>query len=210
MSCAEGETGHVYAGTMPFEVVDASILPSLAAAAHARSWSISAIPSSPSRRRCGPTTASVWRAWNSSSATTSASIRWRWPARTRSPRPSRSRAIARLTRAYAEPVGLLRRAAVGRHRHDRRGLLSQAGDRAALRLQDQRVRQADRRRRLRAQGREPDAGLSRRRPLRPSRLRARASRWNARHCAACARRWASSNVEIMVPFCRRGRGGARA
>ena len=52
-------------------------------AAHRRSWSISAIPTLPSRRRCGRTTGSAWRAWNSSSASISASIRWPSPARKR-------------------------------------------------------------------------------------------------------------------------------
>ena len=69
-----------------------------------RSWSISAIPTSPSRPPCCPTTASAWRAWSSSSASTSASIRWRWPSRNESPRDRDARAIARLTRNYARPA----------------------------------------------------------------------------------------------------------
>jgi pyruvate, water dikinase len=48
-------------------------------------------------------TGSGWPAWSSSSASTSASIRWRSPARTRSPRPRRN-TIARLTRAYPRPT----------------------------------------------------------------------------------------------------------
>ena len=56
-------------------------------AAHCRSWSISAIRTSPSAPRCAPTTALASRAWNSSSASISASIRWRWCSRRRSHRP---------------------------------------------------------------------------------------------------------------------------
>ncbi len=57
---------------------------------------------------------------------------------------------------------LLRRQGGRRHRHHRRRLLAQAGDRAAVGLQEQRVPQADRRLALRARGGEPDAGLPRR------------------------------------------------
>ena len=61
---------------------------------------------------------------------------------------------------------LLRRQAGRGHRHDRRRVLAEAGDRAPLRLQEQRVPQAHRRLALRARGREPDARLSRRVALR--------------------------------------------
>ena len=45
---------------------------------------------------------------------------------------------------------VLRRQAGRRHRHDRGRVLAQAGDRAALRLQEQRIQEADRRLALRA------------------------------------------------------------
>ncbi len=51
-------------------------------------------------------------------------------------------AIARLTRRLRPPGRLLRRAAVRGRRNDRGRLLSEAGDRAAVGLQDQRVRPA--------------------------------------------------------------------
>ena len=50
--------------------------------------------------------------------------------------------------------------------HDRGRVLAEAGDRSALRLQEQRVQEADRRLALRARGRKPDARLSRRVALR--------------------------------------------
>ncbi|MCE3273473.1 MAG: ppsA [Ramlibacter sp.] len=53
---------------------------------------------------------------------------------------------------------------------DRRRLLAQAGDRAPVGLQVQRVPQADRRQPLRAGGREPDARLPRRRALHQRRI----------------------------------------
>jgi hypothetical protein len=70
VSCVEGDTGHVYAGAIPIEISKVD----LASAGPARkSWSISATPILPSRRRCGRTTGSAG-AWNSSSASISASI----------------------------------------------------------------------------------------------------------------------------------------
>ena len=66
---------------------------------------------------------------------------------------------------------LLRRQAGRGHRHHRRRVLAEAGDRAAVRLQEQRVPQADRRLALRARGREPDARLPRRVALRQRGLR---------------------------------------
>ncbi len=51
-----------------------------------------------------------------------------------------------------EPVRFLHREAGGRRRHHRRGILSQAGDRPAFRLQDQRICEPAWRRSVRAQG----------------------------------------------------------
>ena len=100
------------------------------------------------RPRCCPTTAWASPAWNSSSASTSASIRWRWCSRTRSTSAADRDAIcAARTQHYPTPADFFVEHAVRGRRHDRRGLLSEAGDRAAVRLQDQRICQADRRRR---------------------------------------------------------------
>jgi phosphoenolpyruvate synthase/pyruvate phosphate dikinase len=86
-----------------------------------------------------------------------------------------------------QPARLLRRQAGRGHRHHRRGLLAQAGDRAAVGLQEQRVPQADRRHALRARRREPDAGLPRRQPLHQRRLQ-RCLRDGVRGAQARARR----------------------
>ena len=136
--CADGEAGNVYDGKLPFEVtrLPASALPNGRAP---RSWSISAIPISPSIPRCCRTTASAWRGWSSSSASTSACIRWRWCIRRRSPRRgARAHRIAQRATIGSPRDFFVAHAGRGR-RHDRRGVLSQAGDRAAVRLQDQRI-----------------------------------------------------------------------
>ncbi len=78
-----------------------------------------------------------------------------------------------------QPRGLLRRQAGGGRGHHRRRLLSQAGHRAPLGLQVQRVPQAPRRRDVRARGGEPHARLPRGVTLRGGRPSATASRWSA-------------------------------
>ena len=90
---------------------------------------------------------------------------------------------------------------------------AEAGDRAAVGLQVERVLEPDRRRALRAARGEPDARLPRRVALRrrrvPRVLRARVPG----AASACATTWGFTNVEIMVPFVRtraRGRAGHRA
>jgi pyruvate, water dikinase len=78
VSCAEGETGKVYQGELPFEVTQVPVgkLPR---------------PKTEIMVNLGNpelayrTTASVSRAWSSSSANTSASIRWRWSRQRRFP-----------------------------------------------------------------------------------------------------------------------------
>jgi phosphoenolpyruvate synthase/pyruvate phosphate dikinase len=72
------------------------------------------------------------------------------------------RAIAELTAAMPRQAGILRRPPVARSRPHRRIAVPEAGDRAHERLQDQRVRRSDRRGRVRARGREPDARFPRR------------------------------------------------
>ncbi len=72
---------------------------------------------------------------------------------------------------YADPVSVLCRSPGRRHRHHRRLGVSEAGDRAPVRLQVERVRRPDRRFALRAARRKPDDRLPRRQPLRRSRLR---------------------------------------
>ena len=64
--------------------------------------------------------------------------------------PQARETIARLTRGYPDGESFFVRAALRGDRHDRRRLLAQAGRRADVGLQDQRVREPRRRRRLRA------------------------------------------------------------
>ena len=72
------------------------------------------------------------------------------------------KAVESVARGHASPARVLRRQAGRGHRDDRRRVLAQAGDRAPVGLQEQRVPQADRRQPLRARGRKPDARLPRR------------------------------------------------
>ena len=78
------------------------------------------------------------------------------------------REIERLTSGYVGQDRILCRHAGAWHRHDRGRLLAQAGDRALLRLQDQRICPSARWLWLRAARGEPDAGLAWRKPLLPS------------------------------------------
>ena len=173
---------------LPFEV-DAGCRRQRCRGRAPRSWSISAIRNSPTIPRCCPMTASGWRAWSSSSASTSASIRWRWSSRKRSHRGK----VARRDRAAGAKLrpagGFLRREAVGGGRHDRRRLLSEAGHRPAVGFQDQRICQPDRRRRVRAQGRKSDARLPRRVALRPSGLCRGVCARMPGAARACATKW---------------------
>jgi pyruvate,water dikinase len=80
---------------------------------------------------------------------------------------------------YAGRRELLRRAPGRRRRHHCRGVLPAAGDRAPVGLQEQRVRGAAGRARLRAARREPDDRVPRRGALHPPGLRRRPSRSSA-------------------------------
>ncbi len=99
--------------------------------------------------------------------------------------------IDRLTAGYADKAAVLRRQARPGREHDRGGVLPQGRDRPAERLQDERVRQPDRRPTLRAGGGEPDARLPRRVALLRRRAIATGSRSSAGPCGRCATRWAS-------------------
>ena len=87
------------------------------------------------------------------------------------PRPEEGGGVGGARACLAARV--LRRQAHRGHRHHRRGVLAQAGDRAPVGLQEQRVPQAHRRHALRARRREPDARLPRRQPLHQRRLQGR-------------------------------------
>ena len=98
--------------------------------------------------------------------------------------------------------GLLRPEACGRHRHDRGGVPSQAGDRAALRLQDQRIRAAAGWRGFEPKEENPMLGFrGAARYAHPA-----YAAGFALECAALRRVRADmglTNVRVMVPFCRR-------
>ena len=88
------------------------------------------------------------------------------------------------------PARVLRPARRRGRGHHRRRLRAGAGDRADERLQVQRVREPAGRLAVRAGRGEPDDRLPRRRTLPLGRTSPSASRWSARRCATCARRWA--------------------
>jgi pyruvate,water dikinase len=100
-----------------------------------------------------------------------------------------------------QPARLLRRQGGRGRGHHRRRLLAQAGDRAPVGLQEQRIPQADRRQPLRAGGRKPDAGLPRRGALHQPEF----AEAFAMECEALKRvrdEMGLTNVQVMVPFVR--------
>ena len=120
--------------------------------------------------------------------------RARWPAtptRSRSTSTSSARASRTIAAAFAP----------------------QAGDRAPVGLQVERVREPDRRRALRAARGEPDARLPRRLALRRRERSGRASSSSAGRCKRVRDEMGLTNVQIMVPFVRtldEARAGDRA
>ena len=116
-----------------------------------------------------------------------------------------------LTRGYARPADFfVERSGRGRG-HDRRGVLSEARDRAHVRLQDQRVRDADRRPRFEPTEENPMLGLPRRLALRASRVR-RGLRARVRRHEARARDDGAHQRQAhdpLLPPRRGGRAGAR-
>ena len=181
MSCAEGDTGFVYEGALPFEQ---------------KSIELDALPPIPTKI--------MMNVGNPDRAFDFAGIPHQGVGLARlefiinrmigvHPRAllefdqlpqELQQTIRRQMAGYADPVVVLHRQAVRRHRHDRRGVRARAGDRAPVGLQVERIREPDRRPAVRAARREPDARLPRRLALRrrgvPSLLRARMPRAEAR------------------------------
>ena len=168
VSCAEGDTGKVYHGAVPFQVerIDLSRLPR-------------------------PQTRIMVNLGNPDLAFQTARLPVDGVGLARmefiisrvhqgapdGPRPSRARrgrGGARPDHPADPPLSrrrrLLRRAAVGGNRHHRRRLLPASRDRPHVGLQDQRIRQPDRRALVRAGRGKPDAGFPGRLALRPSGL----------------------------------------
>jgi hypothetical protein len=126
------------------------------------------------------------------------------------PRPSSSSSAARRTASdviasrwpATRPGELLRRQARRGHRDDRRGVRAQTGDRAPVGLQVQRVRQPDRRARSMSRTRKTRCWDSAARRATWPTASGPASNWSAAQSSGCAKRWGSTNVQIMVPFVR--------
>ena len=198
--------------TLPFEVTQ---LPAsaLQRAAHRRSWSISAIPDLAFRtamhaeRRRRPRAHGVHhqRAYRRPSDGAGCTRR-------RSPRHERARDRRARRATSTSPREFFVEHAGGGRRHDRRGVLSEAGDRPAVRLQDQRVRAAcSAAPAFEPQGREPDARLPRRLALCASGL-CRRLRAGMRGAAPRARGHGadqSARHGAVLPPRRGGRAGAR-
>ena len=191
VSCAEGDVGSVYAGALAFEVDRPSISQRCSSVPRPRSWSTSATRISPSRpASCRVDGVGLARMeFIISEAIKVHPMALIHPERIEDPAErAEDRAPHRGLRA---PGRLLRREALRRRGHDRGGLPSEAGDRAHVGLQDQRVRGAARRTRLRAAAKPTRCSASAAPPATRTRPTRRASRSNARPCGACARRWGS-------------------
>ena len=110
---------------------------------------------------------------------------------------------------YSDPVSFFVDRLCRGHRADRRRLRARAGDRAALGLQIERVRQPHRRRAVRAARRKSHARLPRRRRATSTRPSGPASNWSAARYGACARRWDSATCRSWCRSCARWRRRAR-
>ena len=161
VSCAEGDEGFVYEGIADFEVEDArpratSRRPRTQGHAQPRQ-SGRGVPlvADPGRRR-RPGAHGVRRQQPHQRPPDGAGPLRHAQGRGGQARDRRAdRRLRRQDRVFRRPAG----ARPGPHR---RRVLPEAGHRAHERLQDQRIRQPDRRRRVRAEGREPDDRLPRR------------------------------------------------
>ncbi len=135
VSCAEGDVGKVYEGPIAFEMESVDLSNSDDSRHASDDESRRSGHRFRTSRRCR-TTASALRAWSSSLRNISACIRWRSFTRRGSARANAHRNCA-TDRQLCKPQRILREALVGRRRHDRSGVLSQACRRALVRLQDQ-------------------------------------------------------------------------
>ena len=157
VSCAEGDDGFVYRGRLPVRIERTNLadLPRprthmmMNVANPAEAFSLSFLPER--RRRPGAPRVHHRHA------------RARAPDGAAAPRTDRRRQAATGNRAphgWIRGQGtVLRRSAGRRRRDDCRRLLAEGRDRPPLGLQDERVRRAPGRRRVRAERGEPDAGL---------------------------------------------------
>ena len=141
--CAEGDTGFIYEGLLPFERITTDlgnmppaplkIMMNVANPERAFDFAHAA-----ERRHRPGAAGNDHRQPYRRASEGPARIR---PART--PRPRRK--IDERMAGYAEPGRLLRRSPGRRHRHDHGGVRAEPGDRAPVGLQVQRIRQPDRR-----------------------------------------------------------------
>ena len=136
-------------------------------------------------------------------------------------RPTRrpSAHIDELTRGYADRTEYFVERLAARTRPHRRRAVSETGHRSHQRFQDQRIRESDRRARVRAHRGESDDRLPWSLALLLASLSARASRSNAGRLRRLRDQMGFRNVIVMIPFCRsirrsgsraRGHGGERS
>ena len=148
VSCAEGDTGRVYSGEVAFHVERTEVgdIPRPDTEDHGQPRQPGPCIQDlvPAQRRCRARAHGVHhqRVHQSPSDRAAAPREGLRPASARGDRAPDSRLQRR--------GDLLRGAPVGGDRHDRRGVLAQAGGCAHVGFQDQRVREPPRRRRLRA------------------------------------------------------------
>ena len=169
VSCADGEIGHVYEGDVPFEVTRVSTL----ASSRCRGPQIMVNLGNPDLafRTAMMPNAGVGLARMEFIISEHIGVHPMALVASREDHAPRSASASRrCARSFTSPREFFVREPGRGCRHDRRRFLSEAGDRPAVGLQDQRIRRADRRRGVRAAGGQPDAGLPRRVALRASGL----------------------------------------
>ena len=198
VSCAEGDTGYVYAGRLDFEL---------------RRLDVETMPCAPvqdrdERRQPGPGVRVPGPAQRRSGAR-AARVRHRQldrsaPAGVARLRPAPrgvARARTRAGRGIRGSGVVLRREAGGGRGDDRGRVPSQARDRPALGLQVRRVRQPRRRGALRAGRGEPDARVPRGVTLPVGRLPPELRAGVPRDAPGCATRWASPTSSSWSRSC---------
>ena len=183
VSCAEGDTGNIYEGrlAMDVETVQQGTLPELPVKIMMNVGN----PQLAFDFQALPTAALAWRGSSSSSTTSACTPRRCSTIRTSTPSSACGRGVGLRLR---QPARVLRSAPGGRHRHHRRGLLAQAGDRAHVGLQEQRVQEAHRRQPTEPDEENPMLGFAARRATSPT-ASANRSAWSAPRSSACATTW---------------------
>ena len=171
ISCAEGDTGFIYDGALPFERNTADLEQHAAGAAQGDDERRQ--PGARLRLRACCRNAGIGLARLEMIIASHIGIHPKALLEYDQQDAETKKKIDAKIAGYGEPGRLLRRPPGRGHRHDHRVVRAASGDRAPVGLQVERVRQPDRRQQLRAARREPDDRLPRRQPLRRSELRRR-------------------------------------